>query len=241
MNTTSFQNGNNRNDKPVNRRKIGPTRRSVSGHHMFRGIEQIDYESTLERDFVVRQEFFGSVFTVVSQPITIAWKDQNGREYPYTPDYLVVYRTVSSEWKDQSRAMYVEVKPKSEWQQNWRRWSFKWKAMRRVAINEGCTFSIYDEDRIRNDAVFRNITFLTRYKRMQFDPLDSKRILEFVSEFSAATVQEIVDHNFDGQYRAQGLANVWHLLATKQLTCDIHDPLQNGSQVWVDEQEWSRE
>ena len=39
-------------------RKIGPTRRSVSGSYQFRGKEAIQYESTLERDFLIRHEFF---------------------------------------------------------------------------------------------------------------------------------------------------------------------------------------
>lgn len=43
-------------------RKIGPTRRSVSGVYAFRGERSIEFESTLERDFLMRVEF--------SQPVT---------------------------------------------------------------------------------------------------------------------------------------------------------------------------
>ncbi|HAY17330.1 MAG TPA: heteromeric transposase endonuclease subunit TnsA, partial [Halomonas sp.] len=37
---------------PTSVRKIGPTRRSVSGYYAFRGEESIAFESTLERDFL---------------------------------------------------------------------------------------------------------------------------------------------------------------------------------------------
>lgn len=43
--------------QPTQTRKIRPTRRSVSGVYSFRGQTAIPFESTLERDFLIRKEF----------------------------------------------------------------------------------------------------------------------------------------------------------------------------------------
>ena len=51
------------------KRKIKPTRRSVSGVVAFRRQKGIPFESTLERDFVIRTEFFRSVADIIAQPI----------------------------------------------------------------------------------------------------------------------------------------------------------------------------
>ena len=73
-------------------RKIGPTRRSVSGIHVFRKQTGIAFESTLERDFLIRTEFFLNVSEIFAQPIQIPFQTANGRNATYTPDFLVVYR-----------------------------------------------------------------------------------------------------------------------------------------------------
>ena len=73
-------------------RKIGPTRRSVSGIHVFRKQTGIPFESTLERDFLIRTEFFLNVSEIFAQPIQIPFRTANGRNATYTPDFLVVYR-----------------------------------------------------------------------------------------------------------------------------------------------------
>ena len=72
---------------PQQVRKIGVTRRSVSGFFPFRGIKSIEYESTLERDFLARTEFFLHVRDIVAQPARIPYISAGGRTYPYTPDF----------------------------------------------------------------------------------------------------------------------------------------------------------
>lgn len=77
---------------PTQMRKIKPTRRSVSGQYAFRGQTGIAFESTLERDFLIRCEFQGSVLDVIPQPIQVPFISMEGREFTYTPDFLVYYR-----------------------------------------------------------------------------------------------------------------------------------------------------
>jgi hypothetical protein len=80
--------------KPKQTRKIKPTRRSVSGIYPFRGETAIAYESTLERDFLIRKEFNLYVLDIIPQPVQIPFTSNNGQVYTYTPDFLVYYRTL---------------------------------------------------------------------------------------------------------------------------------------------------
>lgn len=213
-------------------RRIGPTRRSVSGYHSFRGEDSVPFESTLERDFLVRTEFDLSVSAIVSQPASIPFVAGDGRPSTYTPDFLVYYRLGDRHYEDYPRPMLVEVKPREEWRDHWREWSPKWKAADRYAREQGWTFRIHDEGRIR-DVVLGRIRFLERYERMAVPPEDVRSILNTVGEMGSVTVDFLLARHFAGLYRARGQALLWHLLARRRLDADLHRPLDDHTEVWA--------
>ncbi len=213
-------------------RKIGPTRRSVSGVYVFRGETQIEYESTLERDFLIRREFSLSVLDIVAQPCQIPFRSATGRLYHYTPDFLVYYRLTDHKYSDYPKPMLVEVKPEAEWRQHWREWLAKWKASYRYAQEQGWSFHIHDETRIRDQA-FNNIKFLERYKMMAFSEEESAWIIKTIGELGTAPLHYLLARHFMGIYRPQGVAHIWHLLALRRLDCDITRPLTENTELWV--------
>lgn len=213
-------------------RKIGTTRRSVSGIYAFRGETPIQFESTLERDFIKRKEFSLCVLDVIPQPCQLPFKGLDGRNYTYTPDFLVYHRLGNVEYCDYPRPVLVEVKPEKEWRKHWREWLPKWKAAWRYAKEQGWVFHIQDESRIRDQAL-QNIMFLERYKRMQFSAEESRWLIENIRQMGSAQFDFIIARHFMGLYRAEGIAHVWHLLATRQLDCDITRPLNDATRLWV--------
>lgn len=214
-------------------RKIGPTRRSVSGVYMFRDETAIEYESTLERDFLIRKEFSLAVLGIIPQPCQIQYRDpQTGRRRSYTPDFLVYYRLGNRHYEDYPKPLLVEVKPETEWRKHWRAWLPKWKAAYRYAIDNGMVFRIHDESRIRDQA-FENIMFFSRYKRMSFPIEESQAVLQTVRQMGVATIDYLLARHFMGIYRAEGVAHLWHLVAVRALECDISRPLNNFTEVWV--------
>lgn len=224
---------NNRDDlHPTQVRKIRPTRRSVSGIYAFRGEAAIAFESTLERDFLIRTEFFQSVLEVIPQPVEIPFLAQTGARYTYTPDFLVYYRLGNRSYDHYPKPVLIEVKPEADWRKHWREWMPKWKAARRFAQSQGWEFHIQDETRIR-DLPFQNIKFLERYKRMQFPIEESLCVLKTVAEMGVVTMDHLLARHFMGNYRAEGIAHIWHLLATRQLECDIGQSLGHFIELWV--------
>lgn len=231
-------NSSNRRDVGKTSRPKRPVRdipintRHVTGHVSWRESEPIPYESTLERDFVLRQEFSLAVSHVLSQPCKIPFVTHSGRRAEYTPDYLVTYAVSDIALGWEPPPLLVEVKSKEDWKKNWREWSPKWKAARRHAAEHGWRFKIMDEDRIRTSALI-NIAFLKEYRDLDVDREDSDAIVEDVKARGAVNVDYLLAKHFPGLYRARGIAHIWHLIARRRLDCDVGRDLSDLTEVWV--------
>lgn len=210
-------------------RRIGPTRRSVSGIYAFRGKTAIPFESTLERDFLIRMEFDLRVVDIIPQPVKIPFNANNGQGYTYTPDYLVYFRpgTLPAE------TLLVEVKPRNELREHWQSWKSKFRTALRYARGRGWQFHIYDESRIRDQAL-ANIRFLDVYKRMHFPPEVSVQIVEAFRRMGSASPGSIQVQHIAGASGREGIAHIWHLLASRRLDCNIiGHTLNESTELWI--------
>jgi hypothetical protein len=221
---------------PQQMRKIKPTRRSVSGSYAFRGDSAIQFESTLERDFIIRNEFSLNVLDIIPQPVQISFKGFNGRFYHYTPDFLVYYRLGNMPYGSYPKPLLVEVKPRKKLQEHWIEWKPKFMTALKYAKEQGWNFRIYDESRIRDQAL-KNIVFLQRYQRMIFPIEENNWIVSNVKDMGIAPFHYLLSRHFMGAYRAEGIAQIYHLIATRQLECDISKPLNDLTELWVPDYE----
>lgn len=218
--------GNSCNQFPFSvARRVKPTTRSLSGVFAFRG-EGVAFESGLERDFLSRMEFRTDVLSVVAQPVQLDFVARNGRSYTYTPDFLVRFHSYTRQ-----TPMLVEVKPEENWRKSWRDSLPKWKTALRHAKQQGWGFHIYDESRIRGQSL-RNIHYLQRYKRADYEEVDLEAIIRTVSFMGIATVQYLVTLHFNGA-EALGKSHIFHLIASRRLDCDISGNLDDSLEVMV--------
>ncbi len=194
----------------------------------------IPYESTLERDFLVRTSFSRRVLDIIPQPVRIEYQARSGRVFPYTPDYLVHYRIdKDAPWGTGRPPRLVEVKPREEIRAKWPDMKPKFRAALHYARERGWEFTICDESRIR-DQVLANIMFLQRYKRMEFPMEETVWILGNLRDMGQAPFDYLVSRHFFGwNDRAVGISHLWHLLATGQVECDMSQPLNNQTIFWV--------
>lgn len=210
-------------------RKIKPTRRSISGSLPFNG-KSIQYESSLERDFLISHTFREDVINIVAQPVKIPFI-RNGRTYPYTPDFFVEFDKESNKLP-----LIVEVKPKLEWQNNWREWSEKWKTAISFCKQNNYRFRIYDEDRIRHKAL-ENINYLNRFRHFDCDDIEKNMILEHVKLRGSTTIDYLTARFYMGSLEnKRGLKVIYHLLATKKLRCSLFEDLNAFTEIWVGEE-----
>jgi len=217
-------------------RRIKSTRRSVSGRVMFNGEKAIPYESSLERDFIIRHSFSPKVLDIHSQPLQIKYTGLNGRSYTYTPDYLVLFKDTYELFDDYQKPLLVEVKYREELLRNWSKLKPKFKAARQHAHELGAEFRIYDEYRIRDQA-FDNIMFLRRYKKMSFDELDTERLISRLSKMGRSSFDYLLSSTFYSQRtQAVGISHIWHLVSTGKIKCYMHLPLGRKAVLWVSEE-----
>lgn len=206
-------------------RKIKPTRISVSGRVICKG-KAVAYESTLERDFLIVQNYHPDIKNIVAQPVTIKF-NKNGREYPYTPDFFVEYHEFANR-----KNMIIEVKPEALWRENWRDWSDKWKAMQRYCRQNNMVFHVYDENRIRTIAL-DNINIIKALKNTAIDEADIKAVTEQVELMGITTIDYLLTRFYTGELlRKHGLRVIYHLLATQQLYFNLFEELTTQSEVW---------
>lgn len=212
-------------------RKVGPTRRNVSGVHSFRRIKGIPFESSLEHDFLIRTEFDPGVTDIIAQPAQIPFRTPTNRAATYTPAFLVVYRPADPAHPAHRGPHLVEVTPEREWRRNRRQWRSKWRAAVRHANGRGWTFRIHDESRIR-DRVLENVRGLRRYKRRSVDESVTRRILDRLDEAGRLPVRQLLNEQPSADVPALGLADLWHLVASRRLDCDVSRPLDVDTEVW---------
>lgn len=220
-------------DRPRSVRKIPRSYRNVTGQVFFRDSnEGVPFESLLERDYLYLQRHSLAVSAVVSQPCEIPFVAPTGRQYTYTPDFLVIYRSTTAPVDMQRKPLLVEVKPQKDWQLHWREWSSKWKAARRYAISMGWRFTIMDESRIRTLAL-DNINFLRRYDDLEFDEALSECIVEDLGELGTTTFDYLLTKYFPTVHRAEGIAQLWGLVAKRRIECDVCLPLNLNTFLWI--------
>lgn len=216
---------------PYAARQIGNTHGSISGVFPFRGERMIPYESTLERDFLIKASWSDSILDIQEQPLTIPYKTITGRNSTYTPDFLIHYRTTSLGLTPKS--LLVEVKPKMKLDKEFKSLRLKFKAGIRHAKNQGWQYKIYHEARIR-DAMLVNISFLQRFHKMSFNAADTQYLINGLAEMGHCEMDSFLAVMYTKQLeRAQAQSLIWHLIATKQLACPMHEPLKPRMAIWI--------
>lgn len=189
-------------------RKIGRSTRSITGYASLFG-KSVQFESSLEHDFLVRVALTPSVVRVVSQPIRIPYVKPLVGPTAYTPDFLVEYR----QGRGVLRKVFYEIKYRADLSKDWAKLKPAFRAAIDWSRESGAEFRLVTESRIRNGAIW-NVLLLKRYLRLPDDPEMTLRIRRSASTGRAITIADLVASvcaTPDERERAS--AYVLHLLA----------------------------
>ncbi len=215
-------------------RKIGYTYSSVSGRFSFRGEKTIAFESTLERDLLTLLEFDESVSDIIEQPVTIEYINNNGKNVTYTPDFLVHYRTISTEYSVREQtSRLIEVKPNFILKKKWGVLKPKFKVATAYAKQQGYIFNIYDESRLHSTC-FNNIKFLSKYKRYNYSEDEQHRILNHLILIGHTSIDHLIPSiSPTREQQAITLGHIWHLLSIRKIGCNMQESLSNKTIIWL--------
>lgn len=172
-----------------------------------------EHESALERDFVTLVSFLDRGVSITSQPITLAFRDDQ-RLRRYTPDFLMRPSV--------GRAQLVEVKYRSDLRQQWTRLKPAFKAARIWAQEQGATFRIATERSIRGVRL-ENAKRLLPLRDAPIDFGLAERALCASRSLDAPTFGAVLAALPVNQQTA--LATLWRLIARGMLRVDLSRPI----------------
>ncbi len=208
-------------------RKILPNNFSVTGHiSSIKNNEFIEFESSLERDFIYLLEFNIEVKRYYEQPLKIYYLDEGIEKY-YVPDFFVEYWDGTKE--------IIEVKYVQELEEKHSELSIKFKAAELFCNENNIVFKIYNEHLIRTPLGW-NAKFLNyyRYPKFNLNLDEATMIRNRLNELSESTPATIIkDMANDESKQAELLYLLWHLIANYSITFDNNKKLSMNTLIWV--------
>jgi hypothetical protein len=180
-----------------------------------------EHESALERDFVTLTSFLHPDVSIISQPVTLTFRD-NAMTRRYTPDFLVRYLS--------GHAELIEVKYRTDLRGNWSRLKPGFVAARHWAREQGAVFRIATERSIRGP-VLDNAKRLLPLRRAPVDAGVIELVLNAARSTGTATfggLLAVLPLN-----RQAGLAALWRLIARGTLRVDLAAPITFDTRVSI--------
>lgn len=213
---------------------------SLSGNISSKKINQIiQFESSLERDFIYLLEFDDSVKSYLEQPMIIKYNDLKNAERKYTPDFFISYHDKYR--KDE----LIEIKYKKTLAED-KKLQFKLESARHFCIKNNMLFRIITEDyvRIENKIKLENFKFLSRHKSF-FENINRQetgfpyfmgdifQLKSKIKELRKCTVNELVNSCCkDRDKKAELIFLTWWLVSNYSIEIDFSQKLSLDSLIW---------
>ena len=213
-------------------RKIPMNPRSLTGRvaSAKTGIA-VDFESSLERDFLTILEFDLDVERFEVQPVRIRYLGAERRVHFYTPDVLIWYRKDILPAK-KMRPQLCEVKYLKDLENNGHDFEAKFKAARRFSARRGWDFRVVTEETIRNPYL-ENARFLLPHRRLQWDEPALALLLAGMRRLGRTTPQSLVESIYQDQWtQARLLPTLWKMIASDLIKADLSAKLTMASPIW---------
>lgn len=209
---------------------------SISGNYSFRHGKTIWFESTLERDFILKQEFDTNVIDIVSQPVEIPYVTELGNNATYTPDFLVQFIGADgTNTKLCSVPILVEIKPRKKLQDDWHKLKCKFKAANKFAVSMGWKFKIFDENRVR-DQYWKNLMFLRRFRKSFLADDEQQLLLAILDQEGVVEIKNLFLYLNKEQDEFQKIfTSILILLAKRILDCNFSSQINGNTKVWLNQ------
>ncbi|MES2863013.1 MAG: TnsA endonuclease N-terminal domain-containing protein [Bacteroidota bacterium] len=192
--------------------------------------DTIDFESSLERDFISLLEFEDKVVKYCHQPIKIYYC--NDKKY-YVPDFYIEY--------ENGRKEIVEIKYSNDLLINHDKFKYKFEAAREFCKANNIKFLILTEIDIRS-SYLENVKFLLRYSFNYhsggvisfLSNKDLEEIKKTVKNTQECTPNILLDKLCNNiERKAETLYLLWYLVLAKEIKADLNIKLNMNSKIWI--------
>lgn len=210
-------------------RKIGLTYRSLSGNFFsIKNNKVVQFESSLERDFVYTLEMDHNVISFLEQPFTITYRDPNNKIRRYTPDFLYNIAGLKS--------VVIEIKYQEDLRQNSDIYTSKFDAAKVFCEENSYEFKVLTENDIRNDYLL-NCKFLYSYKSHKVDIKDPsiELLINNLKKLSFTTPRKLIEFSVkDLNKQIKLLYYVWYMIAINTINCFWNERITMDSKIWIE-------
>lgn len=194
-----------------------------------------EFESALERDFLMRMAWESEVEWFVTQPLTLKYEVAPGIWIPYTPDVLTSF--VSRNGVPVRRPLLCEIKYREELTTEWRRLRRKFRAAKAYCNSRGWDWVVLDEHAIRGPKL-NNIRFLWSYRHAAMHEREVIPMLGALGSLKCASLAAVIDHlGVTAPRRSQLIWTWWCLVARKLIQFDIMQPIRQDTLFWLPDAE----
>jgi len=199
-------------------RKIPKNYRNLTGIlASSKSIGAAQFESKLERDFLIHLEFSAEIQTFEVQPVTIEWSDPDCRRRTYTPDVLINFQ------KEIHRVPWLcEIKYRTDIKEHWSELRPKFLKGIRYAKEHGWRFRLITDIEIRT-TYLDNINFLLPFRSRVVSHADVDAILKtlLTVKTSITPFQLLLEVASDEKKRSELLPVIWYLVAHHRIEIDL--------------------
>lgn len=201
------------------RRRVGTSRRALTGRVALGQGKSAEFESSLERDWLEQLDFLPEVSALQVQPFTLEYEVE-GQRRRYTPDVAVIWGHDA-----QARTVVYEVKPAEELRAGWARYRPRFVAATRYCRERGWRFKVVNERHIRTPRL-ENFRFLRRYLRLQPDLGVRLHLLSTLRTVGPTTIRGLLTAGYwSAENQARALPYLWKLIADFEVRVSLDEPL----------------
>lgn len=182
--------------------------------------ELVEFESSLERDYIHILENDKNVRIYYEQPLKIFFP-----KGVYIPDFLVEYNDGSKE--------IVEIKYRDDLRQNFSKYKEKFRGAVEFCSYNGINFRIYTEKEIRTPYL-ANVKFLSNFidSHIENDYSDLTALRENLRKLKRTTPRELVEFTSkDLSKQAELIYLLWHMVYNGSVGIDLSLKLTMNSVI----------
>ena len=210
-------------------RRVPTNVRSLTGE-----VDGQEFESSLERDFLLLKHWEEGVDWYQVQPFKIEYIDIKGDSRTYTPDLFVTYHHLDKT-KPAKIPEICEVKYREDLFKDWKILKPKFKAARQYAKEQGCNFIIATEKEIRTPYL-ENVQFLWSYRFADFHSHHYDKLMLIMEELDSTCPQTLLNAAYSSKtLRGEALWTLWCMIARRWIFCDLTEPLTMLTPIWINE------
>ena len=212
---------------PKKQREIPLSKLSLTGSiSSIKKNEFVQFESSLERDYIYLLEFDREVKNYYEQPFKLFYYHYNTKKY-YVPDFFVEY------WNGQRKL--VEIKYKNDLNENSSLYERKFETAKAFCIENKYDFKILTEEDIRIPLLY-NAKFLLSYKypKYGFNNDDTQIVINVLDKYEKLTVCQLLDFSVESALRkAELLYVIWYMVSNNFVYCNVDSKLNMKTKLWL--------